>query len=626
MTNRCGLLKRVGIADRYFLGLWLLGFAFGCEAGGGPAVSVCNLTLAYGGPTEVGTFAGLDEDAAQCAASSWREVYETQSIPEGSLFVSSSCQQGQEGDGSLDNPYCDLASAFREAAQRDFGDAETVAVIHVDPGEYTVAETINTPSMRVALTGLCSTQTTLKTASSDSALMTLEAENGSVKVEGVTLEGGSVGIVDIRQGSFSLANVHVKTNNDNECFSVEGVGGSLTGQNVEMDGNSVNSLVFQRPTETDTGDATVSMLNPQPDTPVCVHVGGGGRLQMENFHFHDFSGVAVLVEDAGSEASLENGVIDGIYPLATDGNYGYGFVVQSGATATLNEVTVSNTSGAGVMADDADTSITLTSSHISAVSMNIVSDSGVGVIIQRGAQATVKNSEIEDNAGPGFYVSGGGTATVDASSLRGNPFNAAVVDATLTLTDSTLAEAQPSSFSGRVGVFIESFTPDNDVTATLTGNIIRDNPSAGVYLYEASGGGMTVNLEGNHFIDNGTLSSYNWSAAFMDLATGISLAKNCFQAQGNVAMILHDSNALLSENIYEGAYDTFVIQHQACNNYDAPVSPYQNPVDVTGEVVVSGSPHCLCGSRTDTGETCSTMEHEPRLMHDFGVGEVTLAP
>lgn len=607
-------------------GLCLFWLGVGCAGGGSPPASVCNLTLAYGGPTEVGTFAGLNEDATQCAATSWREVYEVQSIPAGSLFVSSSCQQGQEGDGSVDNPYCDLADAFRDMAQRDFSDAETVAVIHVDPGEYTVAETINTPSLRVALAGLCSDQTILKPASSDSPLMTLDAENGSVKVEGVTLEGGSAGVVDIRQGSFSLANVHVETNNDNECFMVEGANGSLTGQYVEMDGNSVNSLTFQQPAETDTSDATVSMLYPQPGTPVCVHVGDGGRLQMENFHFHDFSGVAVLVEDAGSEATLGNGVIDGIYPLATDGNYGYGFVVQSGATATLNEMTVSNTSGAGVMADDEDTSITLTSSHISDVSMNIVSDSGVGVIIQRGAQATVENSEIEDNAGPGFYVSGGATATVDASSLRGNPFNAAVVDATLTLTDSTLAEAQHSSFGGRVGVFIESFTPDNDVTVTLTGNMIQDNPSAGVYLYEAGGGGMAVTLEGNHFIDNGTLSSYNWSAAFMDLATGISLAKNCFQAEGNVALILHASNAILSENIYEGAYDTFVIQHQACNDYDAPLSPYQNPVDLSDEVVVGGGPHCLCGIRSDTGEACYTMEHEPRLMHDFGIGEVTIAP
>ena len=201
----------------FVAGLCLLLLIGSC--GGSPSVSsdtgtACGLELSYVGPTEPGTFGGLQEDSAQCQATSWREILE-ESEWDKSIFVSSQCNQQVNADGSKDKPYCDIASALTELSKQSFDENDDSVILYVDPGTYTMAETVTVKSVRAVISGLCSDSVTLQAAQSDAALLTMTSDNGKMKVEGVTIEGDASSLLSVTQGELQLANVRVEIGGDN---------------------------------------------------------------------------------------------------------------------------------------------------------------------------------------------------------------------------------------------------------------------------------------------------------------------------------------------------------------------------------------------------------------------------
>jgi hypothetical protein len=577
----------------------------------------CDLSVTYSGPTEPATFGGLSEDATQCAATSWKAYYAEKSPPTGSLFVNTTCD-AQSADGSVTHPYCNIASTQSVLAQRDFSADDTTVAIHIDAGTYALAAELTTQSIRAKLLGLCSTKTTLTPASTTDPLVTLSSSNGAIALEGVTIVGGTTTLLSVVQGALTLTNVDISINNDNECLSVSSSGSSVTGQYIAINGNDVSTITFTQPTSPATSDASTSMPAVPSSIERCVNVTDGGQLYMEHFFIHDFHGVGVVVDGAGSTATFKTGVIEDIFPISATGEYGYGIATQSGGKATIEGVTLKNTYGLGVLGHGKDTTVSMTTSHVSAVLGNIISSSGVGLIVQQGAIGTVTNSELEGNQAIGLYASSGATLTASGLNLFTNPLNVGLADATLTLSESTISEAGThASFGGQVGILIESFTAASDVVATLTKNRIMTNPGAGLYLYEIADGGMTVTLSENDFINNGSNQSFQstWNAAIQNLATGVSFSDNCFQSQGTAAILLDVSAATLSQNSYYGTYIAVGIQQQRCGTT-------LTAVDTSSEINPNGVPHCLCGVRTDTGNSCTPHPVSPHIIHDFGVGEV----
>lgn len=600
------------------------------DSGTKEATSPCSLSLAFTGPTAAATFSGLNEDSTQCSAASWKAVYEKTAPASGSYFVSESCSGilGRD-DGSLTKPYCTIAEAVAAIAQDQV--AENFS-IHIDGGTYTLGALSHSAAKTLTLRGLCSTKTTLKAQSTSDPIIALATTKAKFTVDGATLSGGAAPLAKITAGTLALANVRVEHGNHNNCFVVSGSAAGLVGKYVAIDGN--DSVAVALPTQTAATVTSAMLPVASRDVPICVHVHSGGQLEMTNFHLHDFSGIAMLVEDSGSKATLTDGVVEQIVPFsfnaASDaaalstytGMFGYGLAVEEQATATVSKVTFASTYGAALLVDGESTTATVEESYLGGTKADITSSSGVGLIVQRTATGTIKTSTIATNAGPGVFVSAGATATVENNAISNNGFaNVAVTDATATIEDNTLSAAQThASHGGRFNIFLQGLDATRTVTATIGGNVLKESP-ADLYLVEKNSGAMAVTVDGNLFTGSTGTTSVAGLTQLLNLPTGTTFRTNCFNSTGPFAILLSAANALLEQNVFQGSYSGFVLHQQFCSALSAS-SPYTVPVTYTGETMPIGAVHCLCNIRSNDGSTCSTVPLGPEAGYDFTVSEV----
>lgn len=601
------------------------------DSGTKESTSPCSLSLAFTGPTAAATFSGLNEDSTQCAAASWKIVYEKTTPAAGSYFVSDTCSGivGRD-NGSLTTPYCTVAEVVAAIAQDQSADT---FVVHLDGGTYVLGALSHSSSKALVLRGLCSSKTTLKAENSASAMVAMATAKASLKIEGVTLAGGSAPLATITNGTLQLANVRVEHGNHNNCFVVSG-SGVLNGQYVAIDGN--DSIAVTLPAQTQSTTNSVLLPTVPRALPVCVHVHSGGQLEMTNFHLHDFSGVALLVEDTGAKATLTGGVIEQIVPFSFDasvhaaslsaynGMFGRALAVEEAATLTATSLTLANVYDAAVFADGDSTTATVAQSYLDATKASITTGSGVGVIVQRNATGTIKTSTIAGNAGPGVFVTGGATATVEDSTVTKNGFaNVVVNDATVTLDDNTLSAAQAhGSASGRFNLFVQGMDTARTTAATVTDNILQESP-VDVQVIERNAGSMDLTFAGNLFTGNTGVATVQGIVQLQNLPTGTTFRTNCFNSPGPFALLLVASNALLEQNTFQGTYSGLVLHQQSCGALPTPTSPYTVPISYASETMPIGAVHCLCGIRTSDGSACNAIPTGPEPEYLFTVSEGT---
>lgn len=616
------MLPRRQTARRFFflcLAAWVIS-GTGCTAS--PAqtsTTACSLTLSYAGPSGFGTFAGLGEDAARCLMASWREAFANDEPDATIIFVSTACGQG--AGGSLANPFCSLADALEKASQLA-GEGKTPS-LYLDPGSYAVGITLKRELPSLAIRGLCSETTALSEADPDQPIIDAdESVHTAISLEGLTLQAGRNALLRITNGTATLAQVQVISPDDNSCFEVAGSQAELTAKFIAIDGGVTANAASPGPTEPTGGVLQTMPVVDGSDIERCIHVHSGGQLVLENFYLHDLSGVGIFVTGAGSRAELTSGVISGIQSNPND-EYGYGMSVEDGATAVLADVTLTDNDGTNFLADGDGTAVAIEGSAVGGALSNSVPQSGVGLIIQNGAQGEIASTLLQDNAKPGLFLSSGSTTTARDLLVTGNGFSGiAVTDAVATILGSAIrANPSDSSIGGGIGVFLQSWTSQADLTVTLSGNVIEQNDIA-LYAIEQTQGGMTIALEDNLFHDSAVMG-----AVFLNIPTGITLAGNCFWnsfATGQDSpfsfgrhLVLDEANALLADNTYQGTYDEVTIQQQHCELLPfPPASPYAIPVDISQEHLPTFPDTCLC-----TG--CYTIVLVPTPWYAFDIVEPT---
>ncbi|MBT3182252.1 MAG: hypothetical protein HN337_07085 [Deltaproteobacteria bacterium] len=578
------------------------------------ALNACALTLSFAGPTEPSEFQGLGEDATICAMSSWREYFNDTSPGQAALFVSSNCSQ--HPDGSIDHPYCSIANALVGAAE--LYHREIIPELFIDPGDYTMNLTLKSVLASMKMRGLCSTTTSISPSNEDTPLITQEdSVSVALHIRGITLNAGSAATIAVSDGDIQLYQVEVVQGVENDCFDITGPQATLTGQYVAIGGLAIAPAIT--PSSIDGG----SLVPPvgTHDIDKCITVENGGVLVMQDFIISDLSEIGILITGENSRATLTSGIVSSIMTDYVTGEFGYGISIEDGASATLNQVTLTENRGTNMLVDNEDSSVTITNSYIGEGESNAYLGQGLGLAVQRYATADITFSNFENNGNTGIMASSSAQVTVSDSSFTGNGFaNMVITDANAILTQNSFGEtvAEPG-LGGGVGLFIQSRNSDVVTTAQISNNIITGSRGAGIYVIEYASGDMDLTIENNYIYHNATYDAqYNPHYLSHSVRGTMDLIGNCIVSGGAMspAIRAHDSILSMQGNTIVGTYDQYTVHQQSC------ADPMADAVDLSAEVLPAFAINCICNTLSSTGEYCYNAPVGPTLNFHFGIEEV----
>jgi hypothetical protein len=587
-----------------------------------PEEDTCSLALPpYEGPTEPGAFAGLGEDPVRCHATSWKQALGDQRPEPYAVFVAMTCKAG--ADGSLDNPLCNASDALRRVTDvRDPGGDPPS--LYFEPGHYELDVSLGASLPVLKMQGLCSETTSLSTATGDAPLF---RDDGSTPVtlslRGLTLTGGQGPLVHFSRGSVRLAWVRVERGLDNSCFWIKGPGSELTAKGVSFQGATP---IVSPPPPSEGQLATMLTSVTGHEVGVCVLAEQGARVELEDFHIGGFGGVGLLATGAGTRATLRRGVVEDIRPRE-DGAYGYGASIEHGAQAEIEQVSFRACRGTGLLASEDETSLEVDASYFGQTSTAINDASGFGLVVQRRAHALVSSSLFEDNESVGAFLTSGSSTTLDRVMATDNHFSAlALIDADLTLTGSLLGPATShSGEGGGVGLFVASQSADTPTSALVRGNVVTGAPGPGLYVNGTAGARMELLVEGNDLRGNSTLDSRYLPHILVVAATGdLRFQGNCI-ANGAVTrpdgLLVDGSQTVrVGGDRFVGTFSRYVVNQQRCPD------PALDPLDLSTEQMPPQAVNCLCGTRTDTGDTVLPTTLGPLLEYYVTIHEVIPIP
>ncbi len=282
--------------------------------------------------------------------------------------------------------------------------------------------------------------------------------------------------------------------------------GRLTAVDCLLDSNAeLGLLAFEPGTEVVLLGTTIE--NTLPDAEKKYGYGGivqgGASLHAEDCIIDGNTKAGLGAFHFGTEVTLVDSTVRRTLPNFM-GEYGIGVAVHDGATLRAIGSVLKENIGTGLMAGDVGTHVLLTDSEISGTvpGWGERGASAPGLAAASGAWVTATGLRLEGNEGPGLYVveSLSRIACTDCE-LRDNDFAGAVViqGGALELHASTVsASIEGSDIGGGVGIYaaphLDAFPP----SLLVTDSTISDNPAAGVWL---SGSG-SYQLIGNTLSDN----------------------------------------------------------------------------------------------------------------------------
>lgn len=403
------------------------------------------------------------------------------------LFVAAKAPAG--GDGSRAKPFSSIGAAVAVAAE-----GSTIAV---GAGTYKESVVLTKP---MTLQGRCAAMVEVQPAQDQQALQLFGGSSAAkVRVRGLTARGGrlTVGVgkganVEIEHlwvvdgavlglhatGKLTQALVSRSVVADTVPHGLNGGmgvgangGAHLTLQEVRVHRNAGAGLVAEEAGTRITGSA-VRCDDTRPDATKSHGIGAltqsGAVIALRSARLHGNRLAGVAAQLAGAHAQLVATLIDGTRAQEKDGTRGVGVLVQSGASAQLVGVRISDNQTAGVLVTLAGAKLEATALIVDGTRPQPVDGvNGVGVAAQVGASLTLRDVRLSDNRQAGLDVSGAGTLVqasrvLVASTLPSDDNPASGVNVT---TGARLA-LQGARVSGSVGYGLSVVSAASVIEAT----------------------------------------------------------------------------------------------------------------------------------------------------------------
>lgn len=229
------------------------------------------------------------------------------------------------------------------------------------------------------------------------------------------------------------------------------------------------------------------------------------------------------------------------------GDQPVGVGVDGQATVTGENWRIDETSGIGLLAEDA--ALTLTGWTIHGTARSPEHTSGIGLIAQEGATLALRDGALTDNDGPGMMLSGTPVVACTGCQITNNRFaGVGLQDAsTLTLGPGSVVQDNlaHANEGGGYGVWASGeYRPNN---LTLSGVTMEGHPLAGVYfngagtlhiedsaLHGSAGAGLTTRPDGQAVMVVGSQDA--------------TLTGSTLQGSGREAALVHGAAVRFSDN------------------------------------------------------------------------------
>jgi hypothetical protein len=417
-----------------------------------------------------------------CGESTWGNLEE---LP-GDVYLDAG-YAGDDSDGSRERPWTLYGYAI--------GKVEAGGRIVLAAGDYDGGMLI---TKSISLVGRCSSMVTLSGVREGAAGPTVLEVHGDVEVtvSDVAISGLGIGLVVHSGAQLSISRASI-TDNHTTGILASGTGTSLTATGVEVSGTELNGAgLFGYGIEAAHG-ASVNLSGSSVSENHSVGITAAGEE------------TTVTVSDSSVSGTKLNG----------DGIRGYGVLAHLGATLSVSRSLVSDNHSAGVAAFDAGTHLTATEVRVSGTKKNGEGLRGYGVNATLGAQMSVTRSRVSENHRAGMvafeadtsltitevWVSG---TKLDAEGLRGYGV-AAHSDGNVSVSRSRLSDNHSAGFLlfsavGSVSYsFIETTKPGGEVlgdailvvdsVVSVQSVVSQDNARAGM-LFDKSEGEISRSL------------------------------------------------------------------------------------------------------------------------------------
>jgi len=281
--------------------------------------------------------------------------------------------------------------------------------------------------------------------------------------------------------------------------------------------------------------------------------------------------IGVLAYDADTTVQLTDTQVSATQP-DVDGSFGYGVGVQGGAAITLTGCTVEGNTALGVLAADAASAAQLIDSTVQATVTGTGMTVGIGVVCQHEATVEISGGVVQSNEGPGIYAVTGGSVSCEGCELQDNSFAAAIVyESALQLSGATIGDTVGHpDLEGGVGIYASSTGLPS--TVTVADSTIGPQPYAAVVLagegvYSLTGNDLSGGDGAIYPIPGGALLATDGVGTWTG-TQGLLLQDNSLHDSAGIAVLLDASSATLADNSYS-ANNVDLVQ-QSCGGVPEP--------------------------------------------------------
>ncbi len=357
-------------------------------------------------------------------------------------------------------------------------------------------------------------------------------------------------------------------------------GASLTLEGCELiENHSAGVFGYDEGTTLTLIDTVVRDTQPQASGLLGhgIEAQGGASLVIEGGEISGNTGAGVLLQDAGTTATIGDLSILGTLPT-TDG-IGAGVDVYAGASAALTTCAIDNNTAAGVHAHGEGSFAHLVDSEILGTQQSAALGFGVGVLLNAGAQATLEHCRIEDSAATGLTALGAGSgATVLDSEIRG------------TLP----TERHPASAALMVG---------EGASLALERSLVEDNTGLGVWGYGSDTSVSMVEVE----IGDTRPDDDGWGGRGLEIASGASLLASACTVRGSTGIAVFIAGAGTSATLDDSTLEGTSPDHTGAFGYGVEVQQ-QAQLHATGLTITDNTAVGLLVSHQGTHATLADSE------------------
>jgi len=223
-----------------------------------------------------------------------------------------------------------------------------------------------------------------------------------------------------------------------------------------------------------------------------IGVSGGASVTLSWTRLTDNRDVGLRLSGTGTLANLEDVFVDHTGPRASDGNYGRGIYVSSGARLVLDRGRLSNNRDAGLYVSGADSSADVHTLQVDGTRPRAADNRrGHGVVASSGASVKLSDVRCSANHNVGLLVAGKGTSATASKLVVDGTFGASITDpegygvAVVGHAKLTLSSARLHHNEG-VGLYAAG----TQTVVSVTDMVVDDGqPLQGS---DASGGGLAI--------------------------------------------------------------------------------------------------------------------------------------